>query len=373
MDYFDFRAARSHCFRHILQLVPSLEVDLEGILLSVEQAVVLAARPHTIILSLSESSFEDGGTAFIEALEKRTSSFGTLKIYMDPRLTDENFKRLLQIEMIERLELPSLPDELAIFPFLSKVGSLSCWVYSGTLLSEEFQNLKIAPKKLTVVIDDDEQHFPADAAISCLRRIAGCGHLVELNIAFDCFHANEDEHEGGSIPGIVTQELVRAIRANANLRTLELFRSMNKVKWEPHIGSLLDCFEEHEGLREVKVVVDNEEEAFGDDFWRLQKLLSVNRRITVTNQEGKLISDGNHIDQLYAFNGFCRGSKELGVGAHPERSSVIMNALVDRAANDLQCTALLLSDHTDVLFEIVQPVENHGFESFVTSRSNGVS
>ncbi|GAX15880.1 hypothetical protein FisN_2Lu403 [Fistulifera solaris] len=74
----------------ILDANPSRRIFFNQGLWSPEQAVVLASRPNTTDLYIIDGYFEtvafafkDDGTAFVNELEKRKSSFGTLCIDVD--------------------------------------------------------------------------------------------------------------------------------------------------------------------------------------------------------------------------------------------------------------------------------------------------
>ena len=94
--------------------------------LSAQQSIVLATRPHLIWLTLDGCEYEDYGTAFVDALETRTSSFGSLTFAGYMRFTDSNLRRLLQVDVFEHLTLPCLDDdgELALLPVAAKVDHL---------------------------------------------------------------------------------------------------------------------------------------------------------------------------------------------------------------------------------------------------------
>ena len=130
--------------------------------------------------------------------------------------------------------------------------------------------------------------------------------------------------------------------------------------------------EGHAGLRSLVVKVhtptvdsdeDNsdDEDSDVDDFERipfdylwLERLLSRNRNITVLDASHTRISNGSSIEQLYALNHFYHGSatlvKEQSASLRPLLATT---TLVESAAGNLQHTALLLTDHTDTLGELI--------------------
>jgi hypothetical protein len=64
--------------------------------------------------------FEDGGTAFIDALETRETPMPSLLFEGSLPLNDENLERLLQSDSLEKLKLPSLGNEFTFLPFAAR-------------------------------------------------------------------------------------------------------------------------------------------------------------------------------------------------------------------------------------------------------------
>ena len=116
--------------------------------------------------------------------------------------------------------------------------------------------------------------------------------------------------------------------------------------------TLINDLKDHKRLCMLKLSVDDQD-GFGPNFSYLREYLSHNRRISLTNEDGKIYSDGNFVDALYKLNRFCRGSAGL-LGASLERPSLVASALVTVASKDFQRISLLLSDHTDALHGFVQ-------------------
>ncbi len=105
-------------------------------------------------------------------------------------------------------------------------------------------------------------------------------------------------------------------------------------------------------LRALKVYV--RDGAFGPNYSHLRQFLSQKRNITVMNGRGTIYSDGNHVDKLYSLNAFFRGSADPSVKPSPERPLLFATALLESAWSDFQRSALLLTDHADVLLETLQ-------------------
>ena len=109
---FDFRTAGSRYLRRIIiEAVTVRPLWFHEIKFSERQSITLATRPHLIQLALCECEFEDEGTAFVDALERRTSSFGSLAIKGSTTLSLTNVKRLLQVDTVEILGLPYMDDD----------------------------------------------------------------------------------------------------------------------------------------------------------------------------------------------------------------------------------------------------------------------
>ena len=122
---------------------------------SVEQSIILATRPYPIELELSESNvthggatFKDDGTAFVKALEKRQSSFGSLCIDFesidDIPFSDENLTRLFKVvSCLEKPTLPSFYGEYAEFALRPCLPRLTLWTTTSTWTRLAAQTLSI--------------------------------------------------------------------------------------------------------------------------------------------------------------------------------------------------------------------------------------
>lgn len=70
---FDFCAAGPHCVTRVFEAAPARRVALHRMLLSAEQATVLATRSDPVQLTFSYCRFTDEGTVFVDAIERRSS------------------------------------------------------------------------------------------------------------------------------------------------------------------------------------------------------------------------------------------------------------------------------------------------------------
>ena len=78
-------------------------------------------------------------------------------------------------------------------------------------------------------------------------------------------------------------------------------------------------------------------------YCHLRRLLSHNKVITVTDEDGNIYSDGSSINQLYALNRLYCKSEGMLVEPLSERSSLVATALMECASKRFRHTAVLLS------------------------------
>ena len=348
-DCFDFRAAGTPCLTRIFQVASLRSVAFTNIRLNARQLTTLATRPHPIWLTFSYCQFEDQGSSFVNALEKRASSFGSLEFKGRMSLTIGTLKRIFELNyVIEELGLPCLNPEFVLLPFSAKVRQLDYEIRTSTLSEAELQSLQIVTRQLCIRIGDVERDtFPTNVVLSFFQRVAELGHFVELKVKF---LFNDDEFD---IPDSVVQQVIRAANANSNLQILDLTTEDEEVAWDPHVGTLLDGLKDHKGLCLLKLEVD--EEAFGHEFVHLRQLLSYNRNIEVVDElKCWYTDDGSMIGKLHGLNRIYRGSAGLVVMSLSVRSSLVATALLESAASDFQRSALVLSNHVDALFDLIQ-------------------
>ncbi len=284
-------------------------------------------------------------------LQNRKSPFGSLTLERldsdNLPLNNDNLRLLLQVETIQHLGLPLLPDnELVLLPFSANADSLSYVLFinqSGQMSRHDWESVRITATKLSLTVFFDRSD-PSEALILFWQRIASLGHFVELG--FD-FQSNV------CLPLCVIHEMIRAALANKNLKVLDLSGDYNHC--EDYLKTLFNGFKHHQGLRCLRLNVKNNE-AFGSGFSDLVEFLSHHRNIEVTDFRGTRFSDGLLVDALYSLNKFYRGSTDLVVAplSEPERKRLVLTALVEQALKDFQRSALLLSNHLDTLCGLVQ-------------------
>ncbi|GAX27733.1 hypothetical protein FisN_13Hu168 [Fistulifera solaris] len=325
------------------------DVEFYNLTLTAQQSDFLASGSLPIGVVFSSCEFEDGGTAYVSALEKRKSSFGSLSLNVNVPFDDDNLMRLAQVDMLETLFTECWPGDLAFLPFSAKAGFLEYDIPVSALEAGDLGSVDILTKKLCIVVSEyDGQRFPSKPVLSLLRRIADWGQFVELQLRFNFYEKYM------AIPDCVVQGIISAVIANRGLKILDLFTYDGDLEWGPHLSTLLYSLREHSGLSTLKVSAHNlNRDSF---YYEVRQLLSHNRNIKVIDSSGKVFSDGSSIDELYSFNEFYRGSANLSSNPPPEsdRLSLVATALVKRASSDFRHTALLLSNHSDVLHGFVQ-------------------
>ncbi|GAX27802.1 hypothetical protein FisN_13Hu091 [Fistulifera solaris] len=344
--FIGFRGAQAPCLKHLLQVAPSRWVEFRNLVFNAEQAVTLATRPDQIKLSFMDCMFEDGGTAFVTALQERQSPFGLLSFDSlttegKNSLSDDNMKLLFQVGTINELLLSRLHGELALLAFSAKVDHLDYTASSASLLSADLQSVNMAAKKLTVHITNSDESFLTEALVAFWRRVAAVGHFVELKITW--------ASDSLDVPERVIHEIIHATRNNPDLKILAF--GEDELNFEPHMEILLEGLKDHKNLSTF--IIDVYSESLGPDYSHLRKLISHNRNIVVINTSDTIYTDGSTIDDLYSINRFYRGSADLVIKPLTLRASLVATALTEIASNDFRRSALLLSQHVDALHEFV--------------------
>ena len=155
---FDFAALSPKQLAHILNSNPTRCIFFEKLTLTAEQSVILATRPYPMNLELTKKGrggfeFNDNGTAFVDALEKRHSSFGSLCMTDPRKFSIANMKRLLKWEIFEKLKVASYNKELILLPLATKVPQLIYEMDAKLILQpDDFDLLQIATRDLNIKI-----------------------------------------------------------------------------------------------------------------------------------------------------------------------------------------------------------------------------
>jgi hypothetical protein len=254
--------------------------------------------------------------------------------------------RLLQLEhVVEKLELYMFrPD--ALLPFRAQVHSLNYRIDDYEIQKTHFETLPIVAKELTLSIHITRTENWSDLIVIFLDRVAQMGHFEHLGLEIDLWHTVDDTQMAWIAAGIV-----RVLQNNPNLVSLDLSKNRYPLEYTPYLAILFQAMERHPNLRTFRV---NSGKMRVVHFASLERLLFRNRRVTVVNHRDERVTDGTTIDQVYTLNQFYHGSKELiQEWRCTWRSRVTGMVLMESASANFQRTALLLSDHTDVLCELV--------------------
>ncbi|GAX17960.1 hypothetical protein FisN_18Hu171 [Fistulifera solaris] len=342
----DFRAAGSRCLAHLLNIASSNKVTFESLLLSSEQSTALAIRRHQLDLLLNQCWFKDGGTAFVDALQNRQGPFGSLCLKGSAPVNAHNMRDLLQVDCINHFGAIHLGKN--VVPLSAKADSVFFEEVVTDLNSGGSLNVFTRKLALNLVIDEGER-FPTAAVLAFFRRLAQLGHLVELKIAFCDLDASL------SMPNAAVHELIRTVMANVNLQVLDLTTDGNALEWKSRqLNKILVGIKDHETLRTLKIDVDNEDIVFGPSFEHLLRLLTHKRNLVVMDDCGEAYTDEDAVDDLYFLNNFYLGSTGMLDEPPAQRSWLVTTALVEGALYDFQLSALLLSNHIDILHELIQ-------------------
>ncbi len=364
VDYgFDFASLQPQQIARILDVNPSRCFFFDRGVWSAAQAVVLASRPKTTDLHLTDAfAFEDHGTAFVRELEKRKSSFGSLSFDVDEAtipFSRANFERLFELDVLDKLELDALCRECLPLPFSAKAKSLHYKIASDTLKPEDFETLQIVPKDLQIKIYVDISHKDWEALpIAFLNRVAALGNLERLSFLILRGHMGLQPFQVRKV-ACVAKALLSAIKANTNLQYLNVGATIYDnpegcLHWDSHLQSLFKAVAGHQGLRTL--VVGNPSKDDPEKYSLIEQLLASNRNIAILDCKGNKISNGTSVDKLYALNAFYQGSTELVKELAPVRPSLVATTIMERVMGNFQYLSLLLSQHDDILCEYIQGV-----------------
>ena len=383
-DNFDVSALQPSQMANILEANPTRELELQTGVWNEEQSTVLASCPLPILLRISDPyeeggggfAFTDEGTAFVIALEKRQTSFGSLEIACNKckPIRCSNLQRILNLDVFDKLQMPCLDKELALIPFSTKVKTLSYTIDAKHVALKDVDSLEIVATdlclKIRVHLDVDTEEWEA-VLVSFLNRVAGLGHFERLTIALHDYGVGDDESENDmDATPVVAQALVGAIRGNPKLSHLNV--SQTVFRWTPHIDDIFGAMEDHEGLRTLIVgyyprrndrLYDLDEDgdsldSISNDYSALERLLSRNQHITVLDCLDQKITNGTTIEKLYALNLFFNGSEMLiGQESAELRPLLFTTALTECSVKRrFPCTAILLSHHEDLLCDCIRGV-----------------
>ena len=309
-------------------------------------------------MELKGFGFTDEGTAFVDALEKRQSTFGSLEIACHKAsmpLSRSNMIRVLRLDnIIETLTVSSMDKDLLFLPFLAKVKALNYTMHARHMPHADIDSLDIVTSDLSLGIDfqDSDMNWH-EHLISLFQRMQGLGHFERLSFSFQ-FPVPWFRQER---IGPVVSALIDVFKGTANLKHLDLRRIQHNLNQDAtHLEGI---FRAPSAAYPAGCYADAGHDDYDWspwDFSSLERLLDRNRNVTVCNYRGKNFTNKGSIDKLYALNRFHCGSTELMKEDTSLRPLLVVTALAESASENFQYTALLLSDHADMLCELIQVV-----------------
>ena len=296
---FNFAAFQPEQIAQILDANSTISFAFRTGVWNAAQCAALATRPYPLNVRLAVSPldmgtflFEDGGRAFVDALQMRKSPFGELcMVFAQDRMprgmvfSHAHLKRLCELEDIfDKLDICPLNRQSVLLPFSAKVKALDYKINSEIVQPNDFNSLDIATKDLNLkmYLDKDSGKWTnppwTDLPIAFLNRAAQLSHFERLSFSIDIWKLERGE------VAPVAEALIRAIRANPHLTHLDLTGNNGVFGWTLHLPSIFEAMEDHPGLRTF--VVD-----FGtnpSNQASLERLLSRNPNITVCSSSGKV-------------------------------------------------------------------------------------
>ncbi|GAX17708.1 hypothetical protein FisN_10Lh404 [Fistulifera solaris] len=365
LSNFDFGAIRDDQLIRILESNPTRQLELEIGSWTPEQAKILATRSFPLKLKIVSArggswgtSVKVDGTVLVDELEKRNSLFGSLVISGAPGeatiFSRVNLIQLMNLEgILDKIEFFNIDPDCALVPFATKANSLQYTVEGCLIRPEDIHSVDIETKNLDLSLFVKEKDDRDGLLISFFNRAAQLGHFESLGISLTHFMAGDDTDT-------ITRALVGAINSNSGLKHLKLggfeFLFINQ---DGDLKKIFHTISQHDGLRTIDLQVyppiiyaESEEEYERESkpyYSALERLLILNRNLVFYNHLGRRISNVAVIDNLYFYNEMVNLWKESG----KFRSLLIIAALTQRAIANFQYTGRLLSNHTDMLCELV--------------------
>ena len=372
---FDFAAFRPKQLARIFDANPERHFSFMNGIWSSDQSVILATRPYPLNISLSGVQLKDQGTAFVDALEKRQQpSFGSFVTgYPKPPFSSSNITRLFKLDItFNMLEMHRLAQECSLLPFSANANALKYEIQVSLFQPSDFEGLNIITKDIDLEIDQGESNDWDVPLIALFDRMVECGHFERLRF-YDASLSGIGRH--GINDKRLVEELIEVIKANPKLEYLDLSNMYRCFEWSFYLGHVLEAMEDHQGLHSftfdelVPFMNDSDNDSDDESYYKgwsddayegLERLISRNRNIKVYDKSGKRCSNGPRIDKLYQRNAFYHGSAGLVKESISTRPLLVATALVESTSEHFQFSALLLSNHADVLCELIQDIDLEG-------------
>ena len=297
---------------------------------------IIATRPYPITLELFHSTIDSN--VFLKHLQDRTDPFGSLSLIGSVLETNDLRRLFNHFHLFEHLRADDMPGDLVLQLLAAPVKSIGFRVDTETGRMD-VGTATIVPKEIAVHTSSVSD-FPTKFMRSFLDRIAQLGHLEQLKIS-----AWDDTQ----IPLDVGKALIHAVGANKKLTTFKLY-DLRRV-WDSCLQDLFAAFERHEGFCALRL--QYYPKSLDPHFSWLKQLLNRNRRVEITDLDNCEWDMDDEMEQISSLNRFFLGSKSMTREPPTTRLSLLGAALTNSATRDLQRIGLLLSDHTDLLCEVV--------------------
>jgi hypothetical protein len=356
---FDFRALQPQQLAQILDSNPTRKLELSTGTWTAEQAVVLATRPYPLNLSVytldtaHAFNFEDNGTAFVEARQNQTSTFGSLSI-AGRLCSPENLQRLLNTENFKDFVYAfDLQGVYALIPISAKANFLCFYVVAQNVEAQDIASFNIYVQTLHLALDFGRAENWVDVFVSFMNRLAELGNLRHFVLSATWNGRSAEDVRLDDLTR-ATDAIIHMINCNPRLTSLNLSNITWLTKCALPLKKIFGAVKEHVGLRVLALTNSNEGGCI--NAW-LAYLLSHNRKIVVLDELGKRITSGSTIDKLYALNQFFCGSATMITESIELRSSLMVTALTESASRNFRYSSLLLSNHTDTLYEFIHDLD----------------
>lgn len=329
---FDFNVLSSE---PILSSLLTKRVALLGVNVPAELAMKLALQPQPIHLMLYDSSFADNGEAFLEALGKRRTPFGSLILNGCTSMKSAFLSRLYKAGMLEFLRVVSydkVTGNANLLPFASRAKKVE---FEVVIPGDEWNAIKsvtIVPERFILKMTRD---MPGLASLF-LRATA---NLTEMGLVMK--YAPSEQ---------TWCDLIAAVDCNQNLKELELGELDRDYlsRW----GDLIGVIGRHPRLCKLKLHCKCEPPS-EEDLKLVDGLVSMlqcNRNIINVNFVGQHQDVWmSPLKECLRFNRFFRGSDALTRETELERMRLLGMTMVERTRHDARNTALLLANNTDAL------------------------
>jgi hypothetical protein len=249
-------------------------------------------------------AFADQGTAFVEALAQRQTSFGALSIDFKDEMpfSSKNLKRLMHLETLTKLKLCPMNEESVFLPFSARAKALHSTMYSRNIVPQLIDYVHILPRDLCLKIHLYYQSWD-QFLIFFFNRLTELRHFERLSLSI-AFRPQKLDHDRLVF---VVEALMNMIYANQKLKYLSL-GGFPLVKGLC-LQQVCKALEDHRGIRTL-AIQHQPKSGFkknAEFFSWVEQLLSSNRKIEVVDEAGKRFSDGPRANALKSETGWtCR-------------------------------------------------------------------